>query len=349
MHALENLEGAAGGTLEPDGAAGVLTGGAPVEPVAPRRGARILDLVGETPLLELVTLSQPYRHKDVAILAKAEFLNPSGSVKDRAAKAMLLDGVGRGLLDIGKAVIDATSGNTGISYAMMGAALGYRVLLYMPANTSPERKRMIRRFGAEVVETDPLLGSDGAFLAVREAVKASPSRYFYPDQYNNPANAQAHFDGTGREVWEQTAGRVTHFVAGMGTSGTFTGTARRLKRENPAVRTLAVQPSSPFHGIEGTKHMASTIRPGIMDESLQDGVIEIETELAYEITRRLALQEGIFAGVSSGANVAAAMKAAEDAPPGSVIVTVLCDSGSRYTSDRFWEVGEPEYGFDWKI
>jgi cysteine synthase B len=308
---------------------------------------RILDLVGNTPLVELETLSRP--DKGVSILAKAEFVNPSGSVKDRAAKAMLLDGIEKGLLTKDKSVIDATSGNTGISYAMIGAALGYKVLLYLPANTSLERKKTVQHFGAEIVETDPLLGSDGAFQAVREAVKAAPDRYFYPDQYNNPANVRAHFEGTGREIWEQTGGKVTHFLASMGTSGTFTGAARRLKQENPAVRTLAVQPSSPFHGIEGTKHMASTIRPGILDESLHDGVVEVETELAYAVTRRLALQEGIFAGISSGANVAAAMKVAESAPPGSVIVTILCDSGSRYTADRFWEPEEPEFGFDWKI
>jgi cysteine synthase B len=304
-------------------------------------------MVGNTPLLELGNLSGSYG--GVRILAKAEFANPSGSVKDRAAKAMLKDGIDRGLLTKDKAVIDATSGNTGIAYAMIGAALGYRVILYMPANTSLERNGMMRHLGAEIVETDPLQSSDGAFLAVQKAVAQDPDRYFYPDQYNNPANPLAHYNGTGREIWEQTDRQISHFVSVMGTSGTFTGTSRRLKAENPKIKTIAVQPSSPFHGIEGTKHMGSTIPPGILDKSLQDDVIEIETEKAYEITRRLALEEGVFVGISSGANVAAAMKIAETAPKDAVIVTVLCDSGSRYTNDRFWEPEEPELGFDWKI
>jgi len=308
----------------------------------------ILDAVGNTPLVEFENLSIPYR--GVQIFAKAEFVNPSGSVKDRAAKSMLLDGIEKGLLTKDKTVIDATSGNTGIAYAMIGAALGYRVVLYLPANTSPERKRMIRRYGAGIVETDPLAGSDGAFLAVREAVEAAPERYFYPDQYNNPANADSHYNGTGREIWEQTGGRVTHFVSVMGTSGTFSGTSRRLKRENSGIRTIAVQPNSPFHGIEGTKHMASTLHPGIFDESLQDDIIEIETERAYEVTRRLAREEGAYVGISSGANVAAALRVAETAPEGSVVVTVLCDSGSRYSEDRFWEPEEnADVEFDFRI
>jgi cysteine synthase B len=208
---------------------------------------------------------------------------------------------------------------------------------------------MIRNFGASIVETDPLQSSDGALLAVQKAVSDNPDVYFYPDQYNNPANPLSHFNGTGAEIWEQTNRRVTHFVSVMGTSGTFTGTARRLKHENPDIRTFAIQPSSPFHGIEGTKHMGSTIRPGILDESLQDDIVIVETEEAYALTRRLALEEGIFAGISSGANVAAALKIAENAPEDSVIVTILCDSGSRYTADKFWEPAKPEVGFDWKI
>jgi cysteine synthase B len=307
----------------------------------------ILDMIGNTALIELETLSAPYA--GVRVLAKAEFTNPSGSVKDRAAKSMLLEGIGAGLLTKDRSVIDATSGNTGISYAMIGAALGYHVILYMPANTGLERKRIIQRFGAEIVETDPLQGSDGAFLAVRNAVAADPELYFYPDQYNNPANEKAHYHGTGREIWEQTEGQVTHFVSVMGTSGTFMGASRRLKKENPAVLAVAVQPSSPLHGIEGTKHMASTIRPGIFDETLQDEVIEVETEEAYEITRRLAREEGVYVGVSSGANVSAALRVAETAPKGSVIVTALCDSGSRYSSDRFWEPEGLTTEYDWRI
>ncbi|MDR1572274.1 MAG: cysteine synthase family protein [Clostridiales Family XIII bacterium] len=296
---------------------------------------RILDCVGNTPLIELgrIAAAAP----GVRLLAKAEFCNPSGSVKDRAAKAMILEGVRSGALSRGKTIIDATSGNTGIAYSMIGAALGFGVRLYMPRNTGAERKRTMLAYGAEIVETDPLEGSDGAFLAVRGAVEASPDSFFYPDQFNNPANPQAHFDTTGAEIWEQTGRRVTHFITGMGTSGTFVGVARRLKSENPAIRTIAVQPDMPFHGIEGTKHMGSTIRPGILDESLQDGVAPVATEAAYAMARRLAREEGVFVGVSSGGNVAAALALATGLPAGSVVVTVLCDSGSRYLSELFWD------------
>ncbi|MDR0851536.1 MAG: cysteine synthase family protein [Clostridiales Family XIII bacterium] len=307
----------------------------------------ILDMVGNTPLVELTYFSKAFH--DITIFAKAEFVNPSGSVKDRAAKAMLLDGIEKGLLTKEKTIIDATSGNTGIAYAMFGAALGYKVTLYMPANTNLERKRMIGYLGATIIETDPLQSSDGAFLAVQEAVKADPEQYFYPDQYNNPANSGAHYRTTGAEIWEQTGHCVTHFVSGMGTSGTFSGTSRRLKDERASIKTIAVQPSSPFHGIEGTKHMDSTIKPGIFDESLQDAIIPVETERAYEITRNLALKEGVFAGISSGANVAAALKVAETAPEGSTIVTILCDSGSRYISDHFWEPPAEDGMFNWTI
>ncbi|GHU87117.1 cysteine synthase [Clostridia bacterium] len=295
----------------------------------------ILDLVGNTPLITLGALSEIPR--GVTLLAKAEFFNPSGSVKDRAAKAMFLDGTERGALSKGKTIIDATSGNTGIAYAMIGAACGYPVTLYLPKNTSPERKRIIRTYGAEIVETNPLESTDGAYGAVREAVAASPGRYFYPDQYNNPANPLAHYNGTGLEIWEQSERKVTHFITGMGTSGTFTGVSRRLKHENPNVKTIAVQPASPLHGIEGTKHMASTMKPGIMDESLQDGVVTVSTEEAYATARRLAREEGLFVGISSGANVAAAVKLAKTLEAGAVVVTVLCDGGSRYISDAFWE------------
>jgi cysteine synthase B len=293
----------------------------------------ILEAVGNTPLLELgkIAAAAP----GVRLLAKAEFCNPSGSVKDRAAKAMILGGARSGALSPGKVIIDATSGNTGIAYAMLGAALGFGVRLYMPRNTSVERKKIMRAYGAEIVETDPLEGSDGAFLAVRAAVTENPDGFFYPDQFNNPANPQAHFETTGPEIWEQTEHRITHFITGMGTSGTFVGVSRRLKSENPAIRTIAVQPDLPFHGIEGTKHMASTIRPGILDESLQDGVAPVTTEAAYDMTRRLVREEGVFVGVSSGGNVAAALALAKTLPAGAVVVTVLCDSGSRYISDVF--------------
>jgi cysteine synthase B len=295
---------------------------------------RIPDLTGNTPLLELnrIGASAP----GVRLSAKAEFCNPSGSVKDRAAKAMLLDGIQRGALTPGRGIIDATSGNTGIAYAMLGAAMGCAVTLYMPANTGAVRKGIISRFGAVIVETDPLEGSDGAYLAAAAAVKKHPERWFYPDQYNNPANPLAHYESTGPEIWRQTERQVTHFVACMGTSGTFVGVSRRLKEYNPRIHCTAVQPDSPFHGIEGTKHMDSTIRPGIFDASLVDAVITVSTEQAYAMTRRLAAEEGILAGVSSGCNVHAALTLAETLPPGASVVTVLCDSGNRYIFDPFW-------------
>ena len=294
----------------------------------------LLEMVGNTPLITL-----PYFNAElsgVTLLAKAEFMNPSGSVKDRAAKAMVLDGIKRGLLTPDKTIIDATSGNTGIAYAMIGAALGYKVRLYMPQNTSEERKRIIRHYGATIIETDPLEGSDGAYLEVKAQVAADQDSYFYPDQYNNPVNPDIHFATTGKEIWDQTRQQITHFIASMGTSGSFVGSARRLKQENQQVKTLAVQPASPFHGIEGTKHMASSIKPGILDKSLFDGIITVTTEEAYATTRKLARHDGIFVGISSGANVAAAAKLARTLPAGSVVVTLLCDGGSRYLTDSFW-------------
>ncbi|MEC5341231.1 PLP-dependent cysteine synthase family protein [Brenneria populi] len=295
----------------------------------------ILDLVGNTPLLALNYLSAAT--SDVAILGKAEFMNPSGSVKDRAAKAMVLDGIARGKLTREKTLVDATSGNTGIAYAMLGAALNYKVKLFMPQNTSAERKRIIRSYGAEIVETDALEGSDGAYLAAKALAASDEDAYFYPDQYNNDLNPQIHYATTGEEIWRQSDRRITHFVSSVGTSGSFVGCARRLKQENAAIKTLMVQPASPFHGIEGTKHMASSIKPGILDESLQDGVITVTTEEAYAVSRLLARREGVFVGISSGANVAAAQRLAATLPAGSVIVTLLCDTGSRYVSDTFWD------------
>jgi cysteine synthase B len=248
---------------------------------------------------------------------------------------MILDGIAKGALTRDKTILDATSGNTGIAYAMIGAALGYSVKLYMPQNANYERKGLILGYGAEIIGTDPLEGSDGAFLAARAAYEAGGARYFYPDQYNNPENPRTHYETTGAEIWRQTDGRVTHFITGMGTSGTFVGVSRRLRESG--VKTIAVQPNSPLHGIEGTKHMASTIRPGIYDESLIDDVVTVTTEAAYDMTRRLALEEGIFTGVSSGANASAAAALARTLPRGSVVVTVLCDSGSRYLTESFWE------------
>jgi cysteine synthase B len=300
----------------------------------------ILDLVGNTPLLELSKISlKPGKPRPfgVVLYAKAEFCNPSGSVKDRAAKAMLLEGIAAGLLAPGKTIIDATSGNTGIAYSMMGAALGFPVKVFLPANASAERKGIMRQYGAEIVETSPLEGSDGAFLAAGEEATAHPKKYFYPNQYNNDANWQAHYQGTGQEIWEQSDGRLTHFICGMGTSGTFMGTSRRLRELKPAVVLVAVQPDSPFHGIEGTKHMASTIKPGFYDENQPDGFLEVNTEDAYTMARRLAREEGIHTGVSSAANVLAALKLTETVSAPAVIVTILCDTGTRYVSDQFWD------------
>jgi cysteine synthase B len=300
---------------------------------------KILDIAGNTPLIELSKISlragKPPK-KGVLLYAKAEFCNPSGSVKDRAAKAMILDGINSGKLFPGKTIIDATSGNTGIAYSMIGAALGYPVKIFIPGNASEERKNVMRFYGAEIIETSQFEGSDGAYIAAQKEAQSFPEKYFYPNQYNNDANWQAHYTGTGVEIWEQTKGRVTHFICGMGTSGTFMGTSRRLKECNSSVKIIAVQPDSPFHGIEGTKHMATTIMPGIYDEKQADSFMEVNTEEVYDIARRLAKEEGIFAGISSAANVNAALKLAETLPAGSVVVTVLCDTGTRYVSDNFW-------------
>ncbi|MDR2499965.1 MAG: cysteine synthase family protein [Treponema sp.] len=302
----------------------------------------VLDLIGNTPLVELKKISSELA--GVSIWAKAEFRNLSGSVKDRAAKAMLLEGIESGRLRPGKTIIDASSGNTGIAYAVLGAVLGYPVKIYLPANASQERKTILACCGAEVVETNPLESSDGAFLAAKAEAEAKPEHYFWPNQYNNDANWRAHYNTTGPEIWEQTGGGVTHFITGMGTSGTFMGASRRLKEFNPDIRAIAVQPDSPFHGIEGTKHMASTINPGFYDPAFPDGFIEANTEAAYAMTVRLAREEGLFVGISSGANVQAALDLGRTLPPGSLIVTVLCDSGFRYLSDTFWSVAEQVEG-----
>jgi cysteine synthase B len=275
----------------------------------------------------------------VSLFAKAEFCNPSGSVKDRAARAMVLAGLEQGALAPGKTIVDASSGNTGIAYSMLGAALGYPVLIYLPANASAERKRIMRCYHADIVETNPLESSDGAFLAVKEAVAKEPERYFFPNQYNNDVNWRAHYNSTGIEIWEQTGGKVTHFITGLGTSGTFMGTSRRLKEYRKDVHVYAVQPDSPFHGIEGTKHMGSTIKPGFYDETLPEGIVEVDTEAAYAMARRLAREEGLLVGISAGANVVGALRLGRTLPKGSVVVTVLGDSGTRYLSDHFWEEG----------
>jgi cysteine synthase B len=273
----------------------------------------------------------------VEVYAKAEHLNPGGSVKDRAALSMILEGERSGELLAGKTILDATSGNTGIAYAMIGAARGYAVTLCLPKNASRERQRMLRLYGAELVLTDPMQATDGAQLRARELAADHPERYFYPDQYNNDANWRAHYEGTAPEIWEQVSGRVTHFLAGLGTSGTFTGTSRRLKEYDQKIRAISMQPDSPLHGLEGMKHMGSALVPGIYDPSLADENVEVSTEEAQEMTRRLAREEGLLVGVSSGANVFAALRLARSLRPGAVVVTILCDGGEKYLGESFWE------------
>ncbi len=308
-------------------------------PAAPRHYGTIpLDLIGNTPLVRLtkVTAGLPF---GVTVSGKAEWRNPGGSVKDRPALALVRDGLARGLLGPGKTILEATSGNTGIALAMIGAALGYPVELCLPANASPERKRILRAYGARVVLTDPMESSDGAIREARRRYAAAPERYFYPDQYNNPANWRAHYEGTGPEIWAQTAGEVTHFVAALGTSGTFVGVGCRLREHNPGVRLLGVQPDGPLHGIEGVKHFPSAIVPGIYDPDLADGVITVDTEDAYAMVRRLAREEGLLVGISAAANVVAALRVAADLREG-VVVTVLCDGADKYLSARFWDEDE---------
>ncbi len=297
----------------------------------------VLDHIGNTPLVRLVTLARDL--PGVEIWAKAEFFNPGGSVKDRAGLNMVLDGERSGRLTRERIILDATSGNTGIAYAMIGAAKGYGVKLCLPRNASEERKRVLRAYGAEIVYTDPVEGSDGAIRKCREIYEANPDRYFYPDQYSNPANWRAHFDGTAVEIITQSEGRLTHFVACMGTSGTFVGTSRRLKRDMPHVRCVSAQPSSGFHGMEGLKHMPTAIVPAIYDPGLADDNLWLETEDAYAMCRRLAREEGLLVGISSGANVVAARRLGKrlaEAGETGVIVTVLCDGAEKYLSEKFW-------------
>jgi cysteine synthase B len=296
----------------------------------------LISQIGSTPLLRLQKIAKDLP-PDVEVYAKAEHLNPSGSVKDRAALAMILDGERRGALTKEKTILDATSGNTGISYAMIGAILGYQVTLCVPQNISPERRLMLQVYGANLIETDPQQQTDGAHERAKQLIAAEPSKYFFPNQYDNEANWRAHYETTGREIWEQTSGRVTHFVAGIGTAGTFVGAVRRLKDFNSRVRAVAMQPDSPLHGLEGMRHLKTTIVPKIYDPNLADEFIEISTEDAQAMTRRLAREEGLFVGTSSGANVLAAIKLAKELPRGSVVVTVLCDGGARYMSEEFWQ------------
>jgi cysteine synthase B len=301
-------------------------------------GSSLPERIGSTPLIQL---RQPVRGlPGITLLAKAEWANPGGSVKDRAAAAMVQDARDRGLLVPGKTLLDASSGNTGIALAMLGAALGFPVLLAMPSNVSPERKLILRAYGAEVEWTPPDLGSDGAIRRAHELAGNDPGRFCYVDQYSNDANWLAHYRTTGPEIWEQTAGQITHFVAGLGTSGTFMGTTRRLKELNPAIQAISLQPDSPFHGLEGLKHMATSIVPAIYDPHLADRALEVETEAAYAMAKQLAREEGLLAGISAAAAVVASLQIArEESAAGrpAVIVTVLPDSAEKYLSERFWE------------
>jgi S-sulfo-L-cysteine synthase (O-acetyl-L-serine-dependent) len=296
----------------------------------------IVDLIGNTPLIRLQSFEAGLRN--VELYAKAEWKNPGGSVKDRPAARMIADGERAGTLTHDKIILDATSGNTGIAYAMIGAARGFRVRLCMPENVTPERKKVLRAFGAEVVFTSAMDGSDGAIIKAREMFAADPDLYFYPDQYNNESNWRSHFDGTGPEIIEQSGGRLTHFVAGLGTSGTFVGVGRRLRQVLPAVKLISVQPDSPLHGLEGLKHMDSAIVPGIYDSTLADDDLRVGTEEAFDVTRRLARQEGLLVGISSGANLAGALRVARTTSD-AVIVVIFCDAGDKYLSERFWDEG----------
>ena len=305
----------------------------------PHLGERALDRVGNTPLLRLDRVSEP--RPRVTLLAKAEWYNPGGSVKDRAAANIIREALLSGKLSSGKILLDSTSGNTGIAYAMIGAAERIPVTLCMPENVSPERKRILQAYGANILYTDPAEGSDGAIKLARELYAKHPELYFYADQYSNDANWQAHYHGTANEIWQQTEGRVTHFVSMLGTSGTFMGTSRRLKELNPHVRCISLQPDSPFHGIEGAKYMPTSIVPKIYDESLADENLGIATEDAYKMTKRLAREEGLLVGISAGAAVVGSMQVAETLKKEhpAVIVTILCDSGDKYLSERFWDEG----------
>ena len=300
-------------------------------------GKTILDRIGNTPLVRLDRLTAHL--PGIKILGKAEWMNPGGSVKDRAASSIVMAAQTAGQLPPGKILLDATSGNTGIAYAMLGAALGFPVNLCMPSNVSVERKRILDAYGATVVWTDPADGSDGAIRVARKLAAEQPQRYFYADQYGNENNWRAHYYGTANEIWEQAEGKITHFVASLGTSGTFMGTTRRLRELNPGIKCISMQPDSPFHGLEGLKHMATAIVPPIYDPKLADWNIDMATERAYAMAKWLARNEGLLVGISSAAAVAASLEIAEVEAPAhreAVVVTILCDSADKYLSEHFW-------------
>lgn len=293
----------------------------------------VLDLIGNTPLLSFKRIANPVA--PVNVFAKAEWYNPGGSVKDRAALNMIIEGERSGKLTKDKTIIDATSGNTGIAYAMIAAERGYKVKLALPKNASMERKQSLKAYGAELILTDPTESADGAQRVVKELVDSDPKKYFYPDQYNNDANWRAHYETTAMEIWRQTDGQITHFVTGLGTSGTFMGVTRRLKELNPAIQCISMQPDSPLHGLEGLKHMETALVPGIYDESIADAQVEVATEDAQRMVVRLAREEGLLVGVSSGANMVAALNVASGIKEGCV-VTIFCDSAAKYLSESFW-------------
>jgi cysteine synthase B len=300
-------------------------------------GQRTTDRIGNTPLLRLVRIAREL--PGVEILGKAEWLNPGGSIKDRAAANIVAQARASGKLTSGKILLDSTSGNTGIAYAMIGAAQGFPVTLCMPENVSVERKRILHAYGANIIYTDSADGSDGAIRMAREVAAKHPELYYYADQYSNDANWQAHYHGTANEIWQQTEGGITHFVAMLGTSGTFVGTTRRLKELNPRIRCISLQPDSAFHGIEGTKHMASAIVPKIYDPTLADADMGISTEDAYAMAKRLAREEGLLVGISAAAAVVGCLQVARQLKKNepAVFVTILCDSGDKYLSERFWQ------------
>ena len=300
-----------------------------IELKCPVAGDSLESYIGNTPLIRLRNVSRNLP-SGVEVLVKAEHLNPGGSVKDRAALAIILAGERSGRLQAGQTILDATSGNTGIAYGMIGAVRGYPVTICLPKNASQQRKQILRSYGVELIETDPLQATDGAQAVARELFATEPEKYFYADQYNNPANWRAHYESTAPEIWEQTAGRITHFIAGLGTSGTFVGTSRRLKELNPAIQVISMQPDSPFHGLEGLKHMATAVVPGIYDPQLADENVAVATEAGRQMAGRLAREEGLLVGASSGANVFAALRLARSLPTGSVVVTILCDGGEKY-------------------
>lgn len=306
-----------------------------IAPVSKVLGLTLLERIGNTPVLRFQRVTR--NTKGIEVLAKAEWVNPGGSVKDRAAASIVADAQRTGKLGPGKTLLDSTSGNTGIAYAMLGAAEGFPVTLCIPTNVSPERSRIVRSYGAEIIYTDPGEGSDGAIRKAREIAASEPHKYFYADQYSNPANWLAHYYGTAEEIWRQTEGRITHFVAMLGTSGTFVGTSRRLKELNRNVRCVSLQPDSPFHGIEGAKHMPTSIVPQIYDETIADENLFIATEDAYAMTKRLAREEGVLVGISAAAAMVGSLRVAKDAERDSVIVTICPDGADRYWSERVWD------------